>query len=235
MLTVDQIKNVSFRKANIGGYRPDEVDKFIDDVVETVEGLKKEKSELVGKMEILMKRIEEYRSDEDSVHNALLSAQKLADQSLKESKKKSEKMMEDAKLEADRIIADANDRIIAEKEQIIKIQQEAADIRQRLIEAYQLQLDALTTLPDQKEVDLAKEDLNARYPTESYSENEPEKAEEEEEEFTSIEDAVEAATADNINEAASEEDDGTIRIEKSAFEKKFGKLKFGDEYDVAAE
>lgn len=235
MLTVDQIKNVSFRKANIGGYRPDDVDTFIDDVVATVDAMKKEKAELVGKMEIMMNKIEEYRKDEDSVHNALVSAQKLADQKIKESTEESEEILRKAREEADRVVADANSRISKEKDQIIRIQQEAADIRKKLAEAYELQLDALTMLPEQEDVDTVKEDLDERYPTNSYSKNDEDS---QEDAFTTIEEAVEAATADyssDTSEQSDEGDGGTIQIEKSAFERKFGKLKFGEDYDVAAE
>lgn len=238
MLTVDQIENVSFRKANIGGYRPDEVDTFIDEVVETVESMKKEKAELVGKMEILANRIEEYRQDEDSVHNALVSAQKLADQSIKEAEEQAEQILNAAKAEADKIIEDANTRIIRQKEQIVKIEREAADIRTKMAEAYELQIEALKTLPDQVDVDTVKEDLDDRYPTEMYSDADVNDEEEASDDvFTSIDDAVESATAD-YNESADTKADGengTIQIEKSAFERKFGKLKFGDDYDVASE
>lgn len=237
MLTVDQIKNVSFKKASIGGYRCDEVDNFIDDVVDTVESLKKEKSEILGKLEILMKRIEEYRQDEDSVHNALLSAQKLADKSLKDSKHESEQILIEAKAEADRIIKDANDRIIKEKEMIVKIEQEAADIRKKMIVAYEQQINALKALPEQLNVDTMKADLDKEYPTEIYS-TPAETPLAEEDTFKTIEEAVEDAISDTPTpEAAPEAEDenSTIQIEKSAFERKFGKLKFGDDYDVASE
>lgn len=235
MLTVDQIKNISFKKATIGGYHCEEVDNFIDDVVATVETLKKEKAEILGKLEILMQRIDEYRQDENNVHNALLSAQRVADKSIKESKEEADRMISDAKAEADRIIADANNRIIKEKEMIAKIEQEAADIRTRLIESYEKQIEALKALPEQKEVDALKNDLNERYPTDIYSdESEAEK----EEIFETIEEAVEDATAEAIsvdNSSQDNDDPKTIQIEKSAFESKFGKLKFGDDYDVSSE
>ncbi len=236
MLTVDQIKNVSFKKASIGGYRCDEVDNFIDDVVETVEGLKKEKAEILGKLEILMKRIEEYRQDEDSVHNALLSAQKLADKSLKDSKEESEQILIDAKAEADRIIKDANDRIIKEKEMIVKVEQDAADIRKKLISAYEQQIKALEALPEQLEVDTVKAFFDEEYPTQSYS-SPAETPLAEGDTFQTIEEAVEDATSDapTAEAAEAEDENSTIQIEKSAFERKFGKLKFGDDYDVASE
>ncbi len=241
MLTIDQIKNVSFRKANIGGYRPDDVDSFIDDVQETVESLKKEKSELLGKMEILMKRIEEYREDEDSVHTALVSAQKLADQAVKKSKTEAQKILSDARKEAEQIVKDANAQIVAEKEQIVKIQQEAADVRQSLLDAYKLQIETLENLPDQAQVDTSKEKLEEKYPTRSYLQEEDNKSDTKE--FTSIEEAAEAAhlpaeqsQADIAEgDTALSDDEGVIQLEKSAFEKKFGKLKFGEDYDISSE
>ena len=42
MLTAEQIKKVSFRKASIGGYRTDEVDEFLNEAAKTFEALKKE-------------------------------------------------------------------------------------------------------------------------------------------------------------------------------------------------
>ena len=43
MLTIDEIKNISFRKATLsGGYRAEDVDAFIDEVIASFEQLKKE-------------------------------------------------------------------------------------------------------------------------------------------------------------------------------------------------
>ena len=39
MLTLNDIINVSFRKANFSGYRPEDVDNFIDRVKESYEAL----------------------------------------------------------------------------------------------------------------------------------------------------------------------------------------------------
>ena len=44
MLTIDEIKNISFRKATLnGGYRAEDVDSFIDEVIVSFEQKKKEK------------------------------------------------------------------------------------------------------------------------------------------------------------------------------------------------
>ena len=44
MITIDEIKNVSFRKAGRQGYMAEDVDAFIDEVIVAFEQLKKEKT-----------------------------------------------------------------------------------------------------------------------------------------------------------------------------------------------
>ena len=235
MLTVDQIKNISFKKASIGGYRPDEVDEFIDEVTATVEELKKQNLDIIAKSEVLVNKIEEYRGKEDSISSAEENALKEAERIKEEAVKQAAEIIEKAKAEADEIIADANNRVIHEKEMIAKIEQEAADVRKKLTDAYQLQIDALKVLPKQKEVDAIKNGLDEEYPTETYSEEKS--GETGGEAFETIEEAAEDAKAETEDTAAAEADTepGTIQIEKSAFERKFGKLKFGDDYDVKTE
>ena len=96
MLTIEDIKQVSFRKAGFGGYKPEDVDAFIDQVLITMEQLKKEKSDLVKKMDILATRVEEYRADEDAVRNALLASQRVADSTIKGAKAKAAQILEEA-------------------------------------------------------------------------------------------------------------------------------------------
>lgn len=46
MLTIEEIKNISFRKATLSsGYRAEDVDAFIDEVIATFEQQKKEKKQ----------------------------------------------------------------------------------------------------------------------------------------------------------------------------------------------
>ena len=45
MLSIKDIQEVSFRKSNFSGYNSDDVDQFIDEVLETVTALAKENAE----------------------------------------------------------------------------------------------------------------------------------------------------------------------------------------------
>ena len=60
MISIDEIKNVSFRRANFGGYRPEDVDKFIDDVQFSYSDLLNEKVKLLAEIKELRKYKKSY-------------------------------------------------------------------------------------------------------------------------------------------------------------------------------
>lgn len=158
MLTVDDIKYVSFRKSNMRGYRPEDVDIFIDDVQKTVEKLIQEKDELEKKISILAGQVKRYRDDEDYLKETLLNAKRLSDASLKETKQKSDDMIEKAKKSADEILNNANveaEKIISrakndlesKKIELYETKKEAINFRTKLLKMYKEHLKLIDALP----------------------------------------------------------------------------------------
>lgn len=126
MLTPDKIKEKSFQTTGRGSYRAEDVDSFLNEVSASYEQMFKENGDLIKKISLLAKKVEEYRADEDSLKMALLNAQKLADKIIAEAKETAEKenseiseetakLLENAKAEAEIIVADAK----AEAEKIL--------------------------------------------------------------------------------------------------------------------
>ena len=137
MLTIDEIKNISFRKATLsGGYRAEDVDSFIDEVIASFEQLKKEKTNLVHKIDVLATRVEQYRADEETVRNALLASQKVSDACIKEAKEKAAKIVRNAEEKAQTLVADANAMTALEKENYLSLKADAVALRGELIELY---------------------------------------------------------------------------------------------------
>lgn len=99
MLTPNKIRGYQFQQAGRGTYRADEVDDFLNQVVESYEQVFKENGELVKKLSILATKLDEYRREETSVRKALANAQNFID-----------KLVEDAKKESEKIVADAQER-----------------------------------------------------------------------------------------------------------------------------
>lgn len=160
MLTIDEIKNISFRKANRGGgYHPDDVDSFIDDVVATFEQMKREKSDLIRKMDILANRIEKYRADEEIVRNALISSQRISDETIKDANEKAEGIIKDAEARAQLMVMDANKAVLAKKDEMLKLEKDAADLRDAVLAMYKKHIEVISELPTQQDVDELNEKL----------------------------------------------------------------------------
>ena len=95
MLTVEDISNVEFTKT-LGGYKTSEVDNFLDQCADTVSALNKEITALNKKLEVLADKVVEYREkldayqkEEDSIKTALVAAQRMGDNVVREAGKKS--------------------------------------------------------------------------------------------------------------------------------------------------
>lgn len=167
MLTIDEIKNISFRKATLsGGYRAEDVDAFIDEVIATFEQQKKEKTNLVHKIDRLATRLEEYREDEETVRNALLTSQKMSDACIKEAKDKAARIIRDAEDKAQALVSEANNMTALEKEKYLQLQSDAVDLRNELIELYSKHIKSIDDFPTSSDVEKSKEELDAKYPTE---------------------------------------------------------------------
>ena len=224
MLTIDEIKNISFRKDTLnGGYRAEDVDSFIDEVIVSFEQLKKEKTNLVHKIDVLATRVEQYRADEETVRNALLASQKVADACIREAKEKAAKIVRDAETKAQTLLVDANNMTAAEKEHYLQLQSDAANLRNELISLYSKHIKSIDDLPSTSDVEASKAELDEKYPTEDVTA--PAQPQ--------VEDDVKIAVPSEMKaEPIAETEEVSAHPKRQS---KFSHLKFGDNYDVTAD
>ena len=78
MITAQDIREKGFERARVGGYDMASVDDFLEELADDVAATQKENAVLKSKMKVLVDKIEEYRSNEEALNAAILSAQKLA-------------------------------------------------------------------------------------------------------------------------------------------------------------
>ena len=166
MLSIEEIKNISFRKASIGGYKPEDVDTFIDQVLITMEQLRKEKSDLIKKMDILATRVEEYRADEDAVRNALLSAQRVADSTIKEARAKAARILEESENLAKAKLYDLNVQIKNQKKQYTLLLAEYNHIKDDIINHCNKHIALLREIPSEDRIKTMEKSVEDRFPTE---------------------------------------------------------------------
>ena len=147
MLTPETIASRRFDK-QMGGYKQDEVEIFLQQVAAEYAKLLAEKEELEQKIEVLADKVEQYREDEDSLRSALIGAQKLGDSVIRESKAKADYIVREAKDKADRILENAQKSIEKEQMALIKMQKEVTKFKNRLLTLYRQHLEMISALPE---------------------------------------------------------------------------------------
>lgn len=147
MLTPETIASRRFDK-QMGGYKQDEVDEFLQQIAREYAALLSEKEELESKIEVLAEKVEQYREDEDSLRSALIGAQKLGDSVIRESKAKADYIVREARDKADRILDNAQKSIEKEQMALVKMQKEVTKFKNRLLTLYRQHLEMISALPE---------------------------------------------------------------------------------------
>ncbi len=100
MLTPVDIENKMFKKVKLGGYDIDEVEDFLEVVIEDYEKLYKENAELKNKSNTMQDSVTYYKSIEDGINKTIESAQNQADSIKKTAMKEAETIKEKAEIDA---------------------------------------------------------------------------------------------------------------------------------------
>ena len=224
MLTIEEIKEVSFRRSGRSGYNAVDVDEFIDEIVDTVEKLNAEKAELLRKMDILASKIEQYRTEEETVRNALLQSQKVSDTTIKDAKNKASYIIKSAEKKSRSILTEAEMATEREKDKYEALHMETVKLKDDLMAINKKHLEVIKELPSAEDVAKKRKELDEKYPFEPVDDiiNADD---------INIEEEMMQAAMPSIDDA--EDEDITIRKPiKEQKNEKFDKLKFGDNYDV---
>lgn len=146
MLTVQEIQAVNFEKAVFGGYDMKSVDEFLEHITEDFAALQKENAALKSKMKVLVDKIEEYRSVEDGMRRALVSAQSIARETLDKSKAEAEQLLLSARSEAETRIENYRMQLASESKKLEEAKARNAEFAAQLSTVYEEQLKSLTAL-----------------------------------------------------------------------------------------
>lgn len=97
MKTPEQIRDMEFQSSPVGGYKKSDVDLFLEEIASEVEFLMRQKLEADRKLQEISKKAPEAALSSAGIQNVLVSAQRVAEQ-----------LTDDARVQAESIIADAN-------------------------------------------------------------------------------------------------------------------------------
>ena len=146
MLTPQEVAEHAFQKASFGGYNMAMVDEFLDLLTADYTTLYKENAALKAKMKVLADKIEEYRSTEDAMRKALLSAQRVADQMVADAEEQKARLLSDAEREAREQIESLRQETEAEKYRLTAAQNATAAYIAKLKELHENQIQYLGSL-----------------------------------------------------------------------------------------
>ena len=146
MLTPQEVSEHAFAKASFGGYNMAMVDEFLDVLTEDYTALYKENATLKAKMKVLVEKVEEYRSTEDAMRKALLTAQKMADDLVAEAEQKRNKLLQNAEVDAKARIGEIQQEIRDEQLRLAAARNATAAYVAKLKELYQHEMDYLSGL-----------------------------------------------------------------------------------------
>ena len=97
-------------KKTFRGYKVDEVNSFVCEVIAHVEDMINELKEKDNKILLLTNELDKYRKREDTLNKSILMAQETSDQMRKMARIEAENIIKDAKRNANKIVSDALDK-----------------------------------------------------------------------------------------------------------------------------
>lgn len=147
MLRPKDIKEVQFGRA-FKGYNADEVDQFLDRVLEDYAALFRENAELVRKLEILAEKVQEYQNSDDKLRAAKEKIFRLAEEVAANAKADAARVEREAREKADRILIDAKRDAEKERRGYERLQLEVSRFRAKAIHLLKTEIEHISALPN---------------------------------------------------------------------------------------
>ena len=225
-MTPQEIYDKKFEKA-VGGYKIEDVNRFVTDMGIQTEKYDAEIEDLQEKLYTLAEKLEEYRADEESLRAAIVGAQKLGSSIVRESKQKAEIVIAEAMQKAEAILIEAKKKsegaldeikrsMAAETYTMERIKAESTKFRRTLLSMYEQQIALINAIPHEEGADKKFPEPPAGVAVPDDTPPEESKLE-----FTIVDEPEE------IIEAAGEQPESDERPKR-----RFGTLMFGEEFDL---
>ncbi|MBE6692065.1 MAG: DivIVA domain-containing protein [Ruminococcaceae bacterium] len=135
MLAPHELKNKQFQKT-FKGYSPQEVDEYLEFVLEKYTEAYRENNELERKLRIVVTNLDEIKDEEESIRSTLVSAQKMAEKIIADANERADIITGAIKDRCDGVIAEFRQQLQAEKEKAWTIRTRIIDFKNQVYELY---------------------------------------------------------------------------------------------------
>ncbi len=145
MLAPHELKNKQFQKS-FKGYSPEEVDEYIEFLLEKYTEAYRENNELERKLRIVVTNLDEIKDEEESIRSTLISAQKMAEKIIADANDRADIITGAIKDRCDGVIAEFRQQLQAEKEKAWIIRTRIIDFKKQVYELYGKHIEELKNL-----------------------------------------------------------------------------------------
>ncbi len=168
MVTAQEVHSITFDKG-LRGYNLDQVDDFLDRVAEQltadeqrISALNKDNEELKDKLLELAQKLDSYHNDENALKSALLNAQRMGENVIKEARQKGDAIERESRIRSEDILRAGMEKIKEQELELERIKSEVAQFKASVLGLYKIHIESLSKLPDNS----SSEDVPAVQPEE---------------------------------------------------------------------
>jgi len=169
MLRDSDIKNVSFRKAFVGGYKPEDVDAFVDNVQASFEQLLCENNNLMMTIHKMEQELRKFYNEESSIRTVIRDLKNVTDKSIFEAEDQARNIISKANKTSEEMLSKARKEVslakreVSIQEEISKnLKNESAKLKENLESIYAQHMRFLNQLPSivESKIDTENEQIN---------------------------------------------------------------------------
>jgi DivIVA domain-containing protein len=156
MLSPAQVREIKFSRSAIGGYKPSEVDKFLDDIQDTFREMSIKNDELEDEIKRLNRQIERFKAEESSIRKAIINSQQIADATVIDAGVKSKYILKDASNKAAKILKIAKDGAEKRMEISKQLYERSENLKTDLIKRFEEQIKFLKSISSEPVSEIEK-------------------------------------------------------------------------------
>ena len=123
-ITPLDIQQQQFKGKMLGGLDPNDVDSFLQMVASEMESLIRENSELKDQVRKFTQQLEEFSQREVTLRETMLAAQKVTEEMKANAQKEAHLTVSEAELKGERIVAEAENRLLQLNNQVYEIKRQ---------------------------------------------------------------------------------------------------------------
>ena len=146
MITPLDIENKRFSKQMMNGYNVDEVDDFLDEIMQDYEINYKELATVNSKIEELENTLSHYKNIESTLQNTLVMAQSTADEVKSVAKQQAENIVAEAQRQAEDIIRNSKENAVKALEELelqIRMKEQQYNEVKKQFDIYKAKMESL--------------------------------------------------------------------------------------------